>query len=272
MIIDNKYYNFIFSKINSFRYFVYEKCMYLNKKQQLEKLLKKKDPLISIILPTFNRSEMLISRSIPSVLSQTYKNFELIIVSDGSTDNTKNIVLNYSDKRIRFFEIKRDRIRYPQTAKNHWLCGPVKAINFALDKIQGDWISRIDDDDIWTDNHLEVLLNFARSNFLEFVSSSRIENRFGYEEILHHEESNPRIGGVATWLYAGYFKFIKSNINCWRKSWNKVNDTDVWERMLKLNIKHGFIEVPTVKILPRPGENTLGVKVYENSENEYKKV
>ena len=76
---------------------------------------------------------------------------------------------------------------------------------------------------------------------------------------------------MATWLYAGYFKFIKSNINCWRKSWNKVNDTDVWERMLKLNIKHGFIEVPTVKILPRPGENTLGVKVYENSENEYKK-
>ena len=52
----------------------------------------------------------------------------------------------------------------------------------------------------------------------------------------------------------------------------QINDTDVWERMLKLNIKHGFIEVPTVKILPRPGENTLGVKVYENSENEYKKV
>ena len=49
---------------------------------------------------------MLISRSIPSVLSQTYKNFELIIVSDGSTDNTKNIVLNYSDKRIRFLKLK----------------------------------------------------------------------------------------------------------------------------------------------------------------------
>ena len=58
--------------------------------------------------------------------------------------------------------------------------------------------------------------------------------------MIHHKNSTPRIGGVATWLYAGYFKFLKSNINCWRKSWNKVNDTDVWERIHKLNIRHGF--------------------------------
>ena len=270
-MINNKFYNFIFSKLNGFRYFIYEKYLYEKNKKKLNSLIKKKTPLISVILPTFNRSDMLKLRSIPSVLNQTYNNFELLIISDGSTDDTKKVVSEFKDERIKFFEIKRDKIRYPQTAKNHWYCGPVMAINHGLNQMKGDWICRIDDDDIWTNDHIEILLQFAKKNNLEFVSSSRIEDRYGYEEILHHREWNPRIGGVASWLYAGYFKFVKSNINCWRKSWNKVNDTDVWERLNKLNIRHGFIEVPTVKILPRPGEKTLGLKVYERSESEYKK-
>jgi len=65
------------------------------------------EPLITIYTPTFNRANILKSRAIKSVLKQTYKNFEYIIVSDGSTDNTEQIVKSFKDKRIRFFKIKR---------------------------------------------------------------------------------------------------------------------------------------------------------------------
>ena len=118
--------------------------MYETKKKNFNILIGKKDPLVSIILPTFNRCEMLKKRSIPSVLDQTYKNFELIIISDGSTDDTSKIVSEFKDKRIKFFEITREKIRYPQTAENHWYCGPVLAINYGLEQMQGDWICRID--------------------------------------------------------------------------------------------------------------------------------
>ena len=137
--------------------------------------------------------------------------------------------------------------------------------------MSGDWICRIDDDDIWTNNHIEVLLNYALKNKFEFVSSSQIEVRHGVKKINNHINENPRIGGVQTWLYAGYLKFFKSNINCWRKNWNKTNDTDVQERIVKTKIKMGFLDYPTVLLLPRPGDDDIGLKSYINKKEFYLK-
>ena len=63
------------------------------------------NPLVSVIIPAYN-AENFISHTIESVLNQDYKNFELIIINDGSTDNTSGIVNGYllKDKRIKFFE------------------------------------------------------------------------------------------------------------------------------------------------------------------------
>ena len=265
------FYNKIFSKINSFRYYLFEKTLYNLKKKNFNDLIKKENPLISIICPTFNRSNLLINRAVKSVLDQTYKNFELLIISDGCTDDTANEIKKINDKRIRFFEIRRRKKRYPETIENHWFCGPVYAINHGLENIKGDWICRIDDDDIWTKDHIEVLLKLAKSKKVEFVSSSQIEVRHGVKKINNHINENPRIGGVQTWLYAGYLNFFKANINCWRKEWNKVNDTDIQERIVKVGINTDFIDYPTVLILPRPGEKDIGIRAYQDNKNYYMK-
>ena len=65
-----------------------------------------------------------------------------------------------------------------ETIENHWFAGPVNAINKGLEKATGDWIARIDDDDLWTNDHLKSLLFFAIKNDLEFVSSAHIEYRY----------------------------------------------------------------------------------------------
>ncbi|HPY82753.1 MAG TPA: glycosyltransferase family A protein, partial [Bacteroidales bacterium] len=58
-------------------------------------------PLFSIIIPTYNRAHIL-PRTIASVLAQTYSNWECIIVDDGSTDSTKDLIASYSDTRIKY--------------------------------------------------------------------------------------------------------------------------------------------------------------------------
>ncbi len=111
------------------------------------------NPLVSIILPTYNGAAI-ISRAIASVLAQDYKNWELIIVSDGSTDETKNIVENFSktDPRILFVE-------------NEQNMGIQKTLNKGLSYAQGIYIARIDDDDQWIDPlKLSAQVDFLEKN------------------------------------------------------------------------------------------------------------
>ncbi len=101
----------------------------------------------SIILPTYNRASM-ISRAIESVINQSFTNWELIIVDDGSTDNTKGIVDSFikSDKRIKYF--------YQENSERS------AARNNGISKAKGDWICFLDSDDLYHNNHLETFFNF----------------------------------------------------------------------------------------------------------------
>ena len=67
-------------------------------------------PFFSIVLPTYNRASFL-QRSISSVLSQTFTDFELIIIDDASTDNTKEIIDTFNDEKIRYFKNEKNRER-----------------------------------------------------------------------------------------------------------------------------------------------------------------
>ncbi|MDD4910446.1 MAG: glycosyltransferase family 2 protein [Candidatus Omnitrophica bacterium] len=228
----------------------------------------KEDPLISVYVPTYNRGSLLMERAVSSVLSQTYKNFEFIIVGDCCTDNTEELVSRINDPRIRFYNLSRRRYRYPPTAENHWLAGPVVPANKALESVRGRWIARIDDDDTWTADHLDALLRFAREGDYEFVSAAYVEERRGNRMVNNAANENPRIGGTQTWLYRSYLRFFRYNINCWRKNWNRVNDTDLQDRMFRAGVRMGFLDKVVAYVLPRPGEATIGLEAYKLTEED----
>lgn len=94
--------------------------------------------LISIIIPTYNRAH-LIGETLDSILAQTYTNWECIVVDDGSTDNTKTVLQQYSqsDSRIRYF------LRPEQLTKGANTCR-----NYGFEKSKGEYINWFDDDDI----------------------------------------------------------------------------------------------------------------------------
>lgn len=106
----------------------------------------KYNPLVTVYMPTHNRSDLL-SRAIDSVLSQTYSNFELIIVDDCSTDNTEAVVQTYQDQD--------SRIKYIKNSENLGACA---SRNKAIRAAKGEFITGLDDDDYFLPNRLEVFL------------------------------------------------------------------------------------------------------------------
>lgn len=253
------------SALNSFRYSLVEPIWLKLARSRNEKqfINIEERPLISVYVPTYNRASILMNRAVPSVLNQTYQNFEFIIVGDCCTDDTEKLVRKIDDPRIRFLNLPKRGYRYPPTAENHWFAGPVVPANKALELIRGKWIARIDDDDNWTPDHIEVLLRFAQKGSYEFVSASYIAELFGKKTLVDAKDDKPRIGGTQTWLYRSYLKFFKYNINCWRKSWNRVNDTDLQDRMFRAGVRMGFLEHVVAHIFPRPGETTIGLQSYK---------
>ena len=103
------------------------------------------NPLVSVIMPVYN-GEKYIAQAIKSVLFQSYPNFELIIIDDGSIDSTAKIIGGFKDKRIKYLKLNEN-------------CGPAKARNIGLDIMQGEYVTFIDADDLWARNRIEILLN-----------------------------------------------------------------------------------------------------------------
>jgi glycosyltransferase involved in cell wall biosynthesis len=138
-------------------------------------------PLVSVLMPVYNGDKYL-REAIESILNQTFTDFEFLIINDGSTDDTENIILSYTDARIRYI-------------KNEENLKLIATLNKGLDLAQGKYIARMDADDISICNRLEVQFNFMESNpqigllgtnILDFQNS--IEN---YREIRYktkHDE------------------------------------------------------------------------------------
>lgn len=231
------------------------------------------NPLISVYTPTYNRVQLLVARAITSVLNQTYRNFEYIIIGDGCTDTTEDIIKTINDPRIRFYNIKRKRPHHDYDSERDWLLSATYPANFALRKIRGEWIARIDDDDIWSKDHLEKSLKFVHDNNYEFISSQYEFIKHGKKEIYkgiclkdYFKEGNSevKIGGHSTWFYKGYLKKIKYNPKCYKKKWNRVDHADFSYRLYKKGIRMGFLDEVLTYIYPRNGEDTIGFETVKN--------
>lgn len=107
-----------------------------------------KVPAVSVVIATYNRARFL-PETIDSVRQQRFRDFELIVVDDGSTDETRQVLQSYGDQ-IRFF--------YQENR------GPSAARNLGIRYARGTWIAIQDSDDLCTQDHLEILFDFVKKN------------------------------------------------------------------------------------------------------------
>lgn len=115
-------------------------------------------PLVSIITPNYNGAKFL-KETIESVLAQTFDNWEMLIIDDGSYDDSDKIIESYSqrDHRIKF--LRTDLTKFPKLVK-----GPGAARNTGIDASAGRYIAFLDSDDLWHKSKLERQLEFMQHN------------------------------------------------------------------------------------------------------------
>lgn len=106
----------------------------------IEKSGKKINPLVSVVMPVYNGSNY-IREAVDSVLAQTYKNIEVIIVNDGSVDNSEEIIKSYKDTRIRYFKKENG--------------GVATALNLAIKNMKGEYFSWLSHDDVYYPDKIE---------------------------------------------------------------------------------------------------------------------
>lgn len=149
-------------------------------------------PKVSVLLSNYNGDKHL-DESISSVLSQTYKDFEFIIVDDASTDSSRKVIENYHDKRIKKYYAEKNRnIAY--------------SLNLALSMASGEYIARIDSDDAWELNKLEIQVQYMENH-------SECGACFTKVNIID-EYSN-----IANDMYDEYFQLFNSAENKSQREW-----------------------------------------------------
>ncbi|MFC2093351.1 glycosyltransferase family 2 protein [Bacteroidota bacterium] len=194
--------------------------------------------MISVLMPVYN-CELYISEAINSILSQTYSNFELIIINDGSTDNSEKIIKSFSDSRIKYFRTEH--------------CGIPSALNFGLSKAKGKLIARMDGDDIAVTDKLQKQYNFLKkNNNIHLVGSNfNYIDKFGlklfykkYPE--RHEDIEFSMPVIISVLHSTIltYKDILLKVGKYNVSYSNTEDLDIFLRIIKSGYKMYNIQEP----------------------------
>ncbi len=207
-------------------------------------------PLVSVIMPAYN-AETTIAESIQSVIDQTYQNWELIIVDDGSTDETSQIAESYKEKRIRLIKKANS--------------GVADTRNLAIQWSSGSLVAFLDSDDLWMSDKLEKQVEF-------FISNNNIFGlvHTGYIEFDKIREFNPKpfkhvskrdiSGNVTSQLMIHDFvatltvmvrKEVFDEVGLFDLNFNGTEDWDLWIRIAQ-KYRFGFIDLPLAKYRLNP--------------------
>lgn len=205
-------------------------------------------PKISVIMPVYNTQEEYLRESIESILNQTYKDFEFIIIDDGSTNNAAEVILSYPDERIKYF-------------KNEINLGIIKTLNIGLDLVQGEYIARLDSDDISLPERFEKQAKFLDENqdvsilcswFQWFPKNRIIKAPLKDKEIKEYLLINSNVIGHSTVMER--HDFIKRNNLKYDDKFNYCEDYQFW---LDAIDKANFACIPEILVRYRIHKNSI---------------
>ncbi|MBL7069008.1 MAG: glycosyltransferase [Candidatus Omnitrophica bacterium] len=206
-------------------------------------------PKVSIVIPSYNRARFL-PEAIDSVIIQTYRNFEIVVVDDGSTDNTKEIMAEYVKKytsKVRYF--------YQENQ------GEAGARNRGIKESRGEYIAFLDSDDIWVQDKLEIQVRLLADNpdvGLTYGRAKRVNEKGEY---LDMKPTQPAIKAIhflqgkrLTMMTVMVHKKCFSHIGLFDKKLKVGVDTDMW---LRLAFKYKIVFLNKILAIMRSHDGNI---------------
>ena len=224
--------------------------------------MKEFNPLVSIVIPVYNGANY-VAEAIESALNQTYKNIEIIVVNDGSTDNTEKIVKSYGDK-VRYF--------YKENG------GTSSALNLGVKNMKGDYFSWLSHDDMYYPNKIEKQIEelkrlddkntmiYSNSEYIDKNGKGLFRTEFEYRE--KPNLLNFPIFAVMFGMISGCSLLISKSIfvdnNFFDETLRYTQDYDLWYRLKNYNIK--FITDVLVKTRIHESQDYQKINQRQNDE------
>lgn len=220
------------------------------------------DPLISVCIATYNRGQLFVERTLPVILGQTYQNIEVVVVGDHAQPDTVEILSGLDDPRVRFYNLP-ERPPYPINPADFWRIAGCYSANKGNEMAKGMYIARCDDDDVWTPDHLEVLLDYIKAHpETEWVCGQALsqENAEDWRldagpDLRHWRlDGNVKTLGVAhsSVMHRTYLRVINYNPASWK--WKTTVDRDRWNRMRRAGVRIGVVRKVITHRPLRPGQ------------------
>ncbi len=199
------------------------------------------EPLVSVIIPTYNRAH-LIRRTLDSVIKQSYRNLEIIIVDDASTDNTEEVIKIIADPRIRY-------IRHPTNY------GGGTARNTGIKAVTGKYVTFLDSDDQWLPNKIELQLRSLKNceQGEKAVSYTQFTSQNSYQVSILPGRGKIDTEPVADYLFVNGGEILTSTLmlprtlalsTLFRPDLKKHQDVDLYLRLEKNGALFSFLNQP----------------------------
>ncbi len=217
----------------------------------------KNRPKVSIIMPSYNRSEVILS-AIHSVLRQKYKNYELIVVDDGSTDQTETLL------KQEFEHLLGNKLHYYKIEKS----GVSKARNFGLQKASGEYVAYLDTDNVWRPHFLGTMLHLLQTSFskcaycaleveneIDKMVFSLYEAPFNWSSL--YKKNHIDLNGFV------HHKSIYQELGGFDEELTRLVD---WDLILRFTEKYEPLPIPYIMVDYKVSANLKHVTTLENYE------
>jgi len=219
-------------------------------------------PFFSVVLPNFNHGRYL-KEAIDSVLNQDYKNWELLIIDNYSTDSSDEVISSYKDTRIRVFKIKNEGII-------------AKSRNLGIKNAKAEWIAFLDSDDIWYFNKLSRLIELTDKNFDIICSNEyRYDLKAGVKKPLYYNLKSNNFyrelllkgNALSTSATIVSRDFLKKNKLGFSENLDfiTVEDYDFWMQIALKNGSFGFCKEFLGEFRIHESNNSNNFKLHSNN-------
>jgi hypothetical protein len=188
------------------------------------------EPLVTVCIATYNRSELLVTRAVRSILAQDYRNLQIVVVGDACTDDTEQRMAQVRDGRVTFFNLP-ERGKYPEDPHARWMVAGSAAMNEGLRRAEGQFVTHLDDDDEHLPERITTLLGDIRRARADLVYHPFWrEQPDGSWRLVEAEGFQRRAVSTGSILYHRWFSRVHWDLDAYR-----MGEPGDWNRLRKLS-------------------------------------